>query len=266
MSLKHSLPKTLQRFLPKELMVAPVVETKATCDSCAMAPGKSRSRVHYNPHLKCCTFYPFQPNFSLGAILSQDGIGKQVVLKMIEQRQFTLPVGSVAPPQYQKEFYSKGKLDFGNRQDLLCPYFNLEQENCNIWQQRSSVCTSFICKSSYGKAGLKFWQNLGHYLHYVEMALMEELLAHLDFSPRQVSEQMAYINNQTASPQDELKEKLDAKVYRRLWNHYDNEVDFYKKCFQMSQKMTRKDLLQVMGEPGRNFEDELCESLQVLAL
>ena len=64
-------------------------EKKATCDVCAMARPKNRTKVHYQPDLKCCTFHPFLPNFLVGAILQDPSLkaGAEVLRDKIRRRE-----------------------------------------------------------------------------------------------------------------------------------------------------------------------------------
>src|SRR4051812_8134014 len=157
--LKHQLPAFYSSLLPNQILELDIQEKKATCDSCIMVP-------KYHPDLKCCTFQPFLPNYLVGAILKSNLSGKKVIQKMISKKRDCLPIGIVAPLDYQIKF-NKHRKQFGKHADLLCPYFDRKQKNCGIWKFRGVVCTSFFCESSYGKKGKAFWNQFSDYLSYV---------------------------------------------------------------------------------------------------
>jgi len=276
MKLKHQVPRIYQDLLPRDIMSFEAVEAKATCDSCIMAKPKNRGEIFYEPDLKCCTYYPFLPNYVVGAILSGEDTSKtlaapsalQSIRDKIETRQYSLPLGLVAPPSYQVPFNHRGKNEFGRREDWLCPYFNHQDQNCGIWRYRGAVCTSFYCKSSYGQKGIQFWDQISNYLTYVEMALMEESLVMLDFSPRQISDLLGYLNRQEATKLEMKSAVMPEKKARKLWNGYfDDQEGFFKKSFQIVAELDRKAFKELLGETGQQLEgrlrkafDKICPS------
>lgn len=235
----------------------PIIESKATCGACIQVP-------RYESHLKCCTFHPFLPNYLVGKILLDEqktpSFITHVLQHKISNRVYALPIGITAPISYQVEFNRYKDKKFGKNPDWLCPYYDLNQQNCGIWRNRGSVCTSFYCESSKGKKGKVFWEKSLDYLSYMEMALAEEALVNLDFSPRQVSEQLEYLNRKTAT-QGELKQDyLDVRLDRKLWNHYEDKSAFYIKCYEIVEKMGRKDMEELSGEMGKKLEKDFLKS------
>lgn len=227
-----------------------------------MAKPRRRGEIFYEAHLKCCTFYPFLPNFVVGSILSEEvpsaPSAVESIRRKIQMREYALPMGMVAPPSYQVPFNYREKNEFGRREDWLCPYFNSEQQNCGIWRHRGAVCTSFYCKSSYGRHGLRFWEDLSNYLTYVEMALMEEALVMLDFSPRQVSDLLDYLNRFEATKTELRSPILPEKKARDLWNGYfDDQEAFYKKSFKIVKELDKEYFRELLGETGQELEDRL---------
>jgi hypothetical protein len=260
--LKHQLPQLYAGLLPADLLQMELVETKATCDSCIMARPQNQKKIFYENHLKCCTFHPFLPNYTVGALL---GGAKSVapsahtaIEQKIKNREYSLPLGLVAPVNYQVAFNARIDNEFGQREDWLCPYFDRQKQNCGIWRHRGAVCTSFYCQSSHGKRGQNFWGELSNYLTYVEMALMEEALVMLDFSPRQISDQLGYLNRHDATRAELKSAALPEKKARDLWNGYfDDQPGFFKKCFEIVSTLDRKAFQKLVGEPGEQLEDNL---------
>lgn len=288
--LKNQLPSLYQKMFPKSLLAWQPNELKATCDNCAMTienqqqnqqhsqkhgPQKKPSTssrkpvdVSYLNHLKCCTFHPFQPNYLVGGLLETQQIlprALNAIETKIKTRSYALPIGLLPPVPHQVEFNHRKKHEFGQREDWLCPYYEKSSNNCGIWKFRGAVCTTFFCKSSHGQKGLEFWDHMSNYLTYVEAALMEEALVMLDFSPRQISDNLNYLNRFEATPQELKMDVLPLELAKELWNgYYDDQVGFYKKCFAIVSEMNLKDFKVAMGDQGQVLEKELMQSLSVL--
>ncbi len=260
MLLRHQLPQIYENLLPRDILDFAPEETKANCDNCSMSRPQNRAKVHYRADLKCCTFHPLVPNYMVGSILlDSEAVRAQEILKdKITRREYSLPIGMVAPVRYQVEFNNRKENDFGQREDWLCPYFNRENQNCNIWKHRGVVCATFFCKSSYGKVGLKFWDNLSTYLWYVETALLEEALTMLDFSPRQVMTLLDYHNRQDGTVAEKKSWVLPEKKARDLWNgYYEDQEGFFKKSYEIVANMDKTAFHEILGEQGQELEDQI---------
>lgn len=222
----------------------------------------------YRKDLKCCTFEPYLPNYLVGALFAKekpDSLALKAFNHKIENRIYSLPVGMLAPISYQVKFNSRKPEDFGNREDWLCPYYNKTQNNCNVWRSRGAVCTTFFCKSSFGKKGLSFWGELNDYLTYVEMALMEEALVHLDFSPRQISDCLEYFNRHEGSEKELKKDSMDLALAKKLWNGYfDNQPEFFVKTYRLVKDLDRKHFNEAMGFQGEELTEKLFKKMKSL--
>ncbi|MBC7419295.1 MAG: hypothetical protein H7328_01085 [Bdellovibrio sp.] len=260
MQLNLILPSIYKNFLNTSVLKLDVTENKATCDNCLRSRDK-RFSYTYKAHLKCCTFHPYLPNFAVGALLEENLVspGLSKLKEKIETREFAFPVGVMAPFDYQFQFLSKEESDFGNEESLLCPYYDTTQNRCSIWQYRGVVCTSFYCRSDYGQDGLKFWAVMSDYLSYVEMALAEECLVQLDFSPRDLSDQLAYLNKHDFESAEAVQSKLATDVDKKIWNGYEDKFAFYKKCFAIIQKIDRSQFKEIIGSQGLELEKEVID-------
>lgn len=246
-ALKNYLPSLYKGVLPDSLLGLKVQETLATCDRCIMV--KPREKIWYKNHLKCCTFFPFMPNYLVGAILKNKSLVSQVAYEkiqlMLREKLHILPLGIVPPLEHQVEFNRREENEFGQREDWLCPYFDVQNNNCGIWRYRGGVCSTFYCHSSYGEKGSEFWEGLNNYLNYAEMALLEEALIRLDFSPREISEQLRYINVK------EVDSSLSVVSLRKLWKDYIQDPEsFYIKCYDVVKDLSPTELKEALGEMG----------------
>ncbi len=262
MKLKHITPSLYSDILSQEVLRLDVTEAKATCDQCLKARAPTPLKERYQNHLKCCTYYPFVPNFAVGAILS-DTTGRyehaqKIIRELIQKRQYSLPIGLLTPVAYQLEFKNRKDGEFGQKEDWLCPYFHKEKNQCSIWAYRGTVCTTFYCKSSYGKKGQKYWSQMSDYLTYVEMALMEESLIRLDFSPRQISACLEFLNRDYGNAEEKKSWSMSAKNAKVFWRDYDSDQEgFFIKCFKIVKTFDRSEFKEMMGEQGLDIQNQL---------
>lgn len=252
--LKNILPPLYAGLLSPAILSLSATETKATCDNCLRSRDK-RFSYSYRRDLKCCTFHPFTPNYAVGAILSE--LSTPQIEAKIKNKQFALPIGIMAPFSYQFKFLNKEESDFGNREDLLCPYYLKTENKCSIWLHRGVVCTSFYCRSDAGQDGQKFWAVFSEYLSYIEMALAEECLVQLDFSPRDISDQLMYLNKREFEASEVEQDILPDKEDLLIWNAYHDKYAFYKKCYEIVKNMDKKHFKEVLGNQGAELEYEV---------
>ncbi len=262
MKLGYQFPDFYRKFFPRDVWNADIQETKATCDRC--------NWPEYKPDLKCCTYEPFIPNYLVGAALqstSTSSAAQKVFREKIEKRKFALPIGMVASPRFQVRFNNREENEFGQRKDWLCPYYSIEKQNCGIWKHRGAVCTTYYCQSSYGVMGTEFWKQMSDYMTYVEMALMEEALVQLDFSPRQISDCLQYLNRQEVSVSESRSDFLTETKARKIWNgYYEEQEQFYLKSYEIVNGMNIKQFREALGELGEEIEESLLESLKEVLL
>lgn len=270
-SFKNSIPGYLHKALPDEILSANLQEEKANCDNCAMTKKNrgEQAKITYRPDLKCCTFQPMLPNFSVGALLS-DTKSVQFVEYLenrIQKKDLILPLGVLPSVSYQIKFNGRHKNDFGQDTKLLCDYFDKKNNQCSVWMYRGSVCTSFFCFSDWGTKGMRFWDHLQRYFHYIEMALAEECLVQLDFSPRQIVDLHSYMNLSKA-PQHLKNGIFNQEQFIKIWNSYSiNEIlSFYQKCNDIASQISKEDLHILLGEYGENLFRSVKKSFNQLLI
>ena len=159
-----------------ELLAGPIpAETRATCHDCAMAckPGKTYApeEVHYEPDLKCCTYYPDLSNFAVGRILRDPVcVGRDEVLHRIECGTRVTPMGIGRPPMYGAVYQKRTPETFGRSRRLRCSFLT-PLGQCGIWEHREAVCATYFCKLDRGAVGKRFWSELQRLLYLVEREL-----------------------------------------------------------------------------------------------
>lgn len=261
--IKDQLPSIYHSLLDPKFLKLDILETKATCSDCLRSRDK-RFQYAYDPNLKCCTFFPFFPNYAVGGIIKTYPSAAKMIRSMIKSRKFTLPIGLFPSPNYQFEFSQKSPTDFGVRDDLLCPFYDTKKNQCSVWMYRGVVCTTFFCTSNHGKAGIQFWRKTSDYLSLIELGLAEEVLVHLDFSPRDISDQLAFLNMKEWTSEQKNQTALKSSEMKKYWNGYEDPEAFYVKCFELIQSQKRKDIMELIGESGRKMEQAVIESGSLL--
>ena len=257
------IPKYYHQLFSSELLNFPMIEKRADCSKCSLAEGRSPDKRAYLPHLKCCTFHPFKPNYVLGQILLDKNIPVEVKLRIetkIEELDFAIPIGMLAPLNFQLDFSKRKAGDFGNRADWLCPYYDTQKNNCGVWDYRTSVCTSFHCLSSYGKLGFEFWEKLEDFMSYLEMTLMEEILLELNFTSLQIMDQISFLKPKSYRNWNKINQN---EIALKFWSNV--KIDkkfFYKNSFEIIKNLDRKSFLKKMGEQGKSLEKELLVFLK----
>lgn len=268
--IKNILPSLYLKYFPDEIINFAIEEKLATCDNCALSVGRTPDHRAYKPNLKCCTFHPFQTNYLIGQILLTPTTPIEVIERIktkIAKREYTLPIGIVAPMPHQIKFAKRKETEFGNREDWLCPYYDRKKNNCGIWKARSSVCTSFHCLSSYGSTGFEFWDQLSDFISYVEMALMEEALLQLDFTPIEISDQLSFLSPDGQSSSRKRKQFLTKEYTTQVWKkHLDDQVGFYKKCYEIVSNFSEKQFKKAMGNPGTVILKKLMTAKNAIIL
>lgn len=252
------LPEIYQSILPKNFLEIELNETAAQCHNCNRARDQ-RFDYLYNKNLKCCTFFPLTPNYAVGGIFHKNLSTVPTLLDMITHQKYTLPLGIFPHLKYQYQFQNKKETDFGTQKSFLCPYYNTSENRCGHWEFRGTVCTTYYCRSSYGKKGLYFWEHVNQYLSYVEMALAEECLVLLDFSPRDISDQLQFLNKKDFSFEERNKTTLDQKEYKKFWNGYKDPRSFYLQCYGLVQNFSPKEMKVILGDQGQSLLNKTIE-------
>lgn len=92
---------------------------------------------------KCCTFQPFVPNFTLGALLEDQAFSAPFTIGGGEH--FWQPLGLV--PGWQFRQRHQRTPDHHRGADLVCDFYDLSSRACRIWEYRPSECRGFFCPS-----------------------------------------------------------------------------------------------------------------------
>jgi hypothetical protein len=155
------------------------VETRSTCDSCAMLPGAPDLPPEgtFDPAVRCCTYHPHLAAHFVGGIL-KDGteFGRAGVRARVAGRAGVTPLGLGPPPANSAAWERLASLpgSFGHSLELLCPFH--EAGRCTIWQHRGAPCAAFHCKFDRGALGFALWNLVTIAFNAIERALGAWLL------------------------------------------------------------------------------------------
>jgi hypothetical protein len=232
-----------------------VVETRATCETCAMCDQGQLAPVEmefFSPSSKCCTWHPTLPNYLVGAVLadtSEDlAEGRKRLRARIAARIGVTP-GFIAPPRKYNVIYTaaRGSGFFGRAPSMLCPYYDSENDGrCTVWQYRESVCSTYFCKYTAGKPGWEFWDQLKGYLSHVEATLSRSASLAVDSTvsePPQERTQLTKEDVEDLPPND--------ADYARFWGNgkwVGREEEFYIACYEKVRTMTRAEYVEKIDD------------------
>ena len=157
-------------------------------------PTDARDEGPFEASLKCCTFEPFLPNFTIGRLLS-DGYDQARLSEAIGKGRLT-PLGLLPA--------SRENRDFGRSHSARCTFLD-DRAQCTIWMHRPSVCRSYFCVSNVGAEGQAKWKAAEHQGNELEWTIAHEVAWDLGFT------------------QDEINQGEWAEWLGR-------ELEFFKKC------------------------------------
>jgi hypothetical protein len=223
-----------------------VVETRATCDTCAMCDQGQIAPVQmdfFRPDAKCCTYHPGLANYLVGAVLADEGPeleeGRRRLRARIAARVGVTPQYIQAPRKYNLVYASaRGAGFFGRAKNMMCPYFDAENDGrCTVWRYREAVCSTYFCKYTGGKPGWEFWDTLKGYLGYVERSLASLSAKAIDAA---VTEPNMERFTLTAEDVQDLPPK--DSDYAQYWGTWvGREEEFYIACYQHVKAMKPAD-------------------------
>jgi Fe-S-cluster containining protein len=246
----------------------PIPELRATCSDCIQARGPT---AIYKNSLKCCTFFPFLPNFAVGVVLESDLPSRKWVearlaghldtdSRMSRGEAVVTPLGFLPSLVYQRRFQSRQPDGYGNDASLLCPFYVSQGGLCGIWSARPSPCLTFFCESSYGLKGVEFWARFEKWLSFVELTLAREALTRLGFIDSEIALSQRFLPRYSApDPHGYTGERLKFEE-ERSWLEFGSErARFFQNCQQAVLELNENEVRELLGPEGEAWERELLE-------
>lgn len=278
MRLIDAVSPPLRPFLSRSEWSWELFETRATCDRCIQARGPT---AIYKDTLKCCTFFPFVPNFSIGAILESDLEGRlwledrlrherNAERASLEERSplerrsrdeaVVVPLGLFPSLEYQQRFHSRQPEGYGNDESLLCPHYQKASGRCGVWRHRPAPCIAFHCESSYGLAGIEFWAKFEKYISALELTLAEETLLRLGLTAPEIALSRRFLPRfGSPDPHGYKGPKLRAEEARSWFEWGSDRPTFFRRCYEIVTQIEPEEILRLLGAEGQAIERELLE-------
>ncbi len=254
------LPPLYARWMEACLPGPIAEEAQATCHNCAMVDegdaGTAFSGGQFHPGVKCCSYLPLLPNFTVGAILRDKDLvtarGRETTLARLRAGDGVTPLG-IQPSRRYGLLYDHS-LGFGQSLHLLCPHFVSETGGCGIWRHRNGVCSTWFCKFNRGAVGERFWKALEALLSVVETDL--SWWAALEMDPgaeavRTLLELRDRVQSQAKLDLSELEGSVDPQLYQRVWGSwYGREEEFFQACAERVAALTWDEVLRIVQPMG----------------
>ncbi len=204
--------------------------------------------------LKCCTYRPFIANFLVGGFAHADFFNEE-----LKNEWDFLIVGLSPNMKYRKYFSKKGKWGFGTDATLLCSFYNKSTGGCRIWNSRAAVCRTFFCKSSYQETGAYYWKKAEEFTWQLEWALLEDFLHHKGWTLEEVAQIKKYL-------EEEGKIATEALPPEFLLKDVAEAQRFYSEARAYVQALKEDQVLELLGQKGRDVYNELLAQKQTLGI
>lgn len=237
----ESLPPLYARWMD-EFLKAPVpAESRSTCHDCPMISedaARNTSGFRFDPHTKCCTYWPEIPNFLAGLILNDpDPAFAKARAKMesLMMNGVTLtPLGASPPPSFFVQY--KNETSFGTNPSLLCPFYQQDQTgNCGIWKYRNSRCATWFCRFTRGSVSVIFWKYMDQLLTLVERGVSRWCLLQLGIAGSALQQLFPPPRSQT-------------QLTPEIWGEWlGREREFFIECAKLSSSLTWSDVSKIGG-------------------
>lgn len=242
-------PPLYEHWLKPRLTVS-VNEALATCDNCAMVQpsGLTRDPGPFRADLKCCTYFPYVPNFGLGAMIEDDLADSRVRFAAARAQGLFLPTGLHAATEREVLQELAGPQGFGNDERLLCPFHDRGRNRCGVWKNRPGVCATYFCKTT---AGFDYWKAAEEYLNHFEWSLANWTAAKLGVDDDRIEMCKAALS---------IEEPGEERDYflRAAWgDDFGREIEFYQAAHQIARQISAHELEGLLGTRGSVLENRL---------
>jgi Fe-S-cluster containining protein len=256
--IQAKLPPVYHSFFPDFQSWQVPDEEIATCHDCTMC------RRPKSPFLntKCCTYFPYLPNYLVGGILQDTRIelqeGKKRISERIQNALGIVPYGVIQSTQYadlSKKLRKKKEKSWksSEAEALLCPYY--DGGNCTIWDYRENCCSTHFCYSVGGNDGQSFWRKLNQYLVFTENELSKYALLQLGFPIEKISiERKKIIDYQI----EDSAGKINHEKYNELWGDWaGKEAELYIESYKIIKNLSKEEFLRIGGTNQEIFLKQL---------
>jgi hypothetical protein len=184
-----TLPALYETWVAEWLAEPLPQELHANCAECPMvapdAPAAMKpDRLFFDSEVRCCTFCPTLPNFTVGRILSDERDefehGRVSTRARVGKAAQANPLVIEPPLEVAIRFDMTPHL-FGRQKELRCPHLN--GGACGIWPHRIAKCFTYFCKHQRGERAFRLWFALHDVFDCVEHELAQWCALELGIPP-----------------------------------------------------------------------------------
>lgn len=152
------------------------------CGRCFMIrpKGLTRDLGPFDAELKCCTFHPFLPNFTVGALsleVDEGRLSPESFNQFLNESRLTV-IGAFSLKA------ATSICETGKKPSDRCPF--LANGRCSIHAFRPSTCSSYVCRSKNGEAGIRSWRIFEERLAKFEWSMAHEAAYEIGFTKREL--------------------------------------------------------------------------------
>ncbi len=223
-------------------------EPLSTCSNCSMVgctSKESKDPGPFDPNLKCCTYFPFLPNFSIATLVHDRNAAGMKLLESAPVDGVLTPLGLF--PDGNRRFRQSESDDFGRDPKLKCPF--LSAGRCQIWNQRPSVCVSYHCLSTQKDIGFQYWwthEQLGNQLEWI---LAHEILWRIGFT-----------EEETGAMIEAAQDGQDENDIDACWFEWKGrKAELFDKIREVALTITPEELRSLAGDEGLMLSNDLKE-------
>jgi hypothetical protein len=254
-----------------------VPSPQVDCRNCSMSQATGNDPAErFSPTLKCCTYVPTLPNFSVGFLLADDSdsgaAGRQSIRNRISTRIALTPLGlGVSKPirllyQYATRKNHRG---FGRLDTIACPHYLQESGTCGIWRYREATCATWFCKFERGAVGFDFWRRALHaLLTTVEVILVRHCVLELGLEVRSLEQLYPWTRSEDdgGDRQGHQLEPPSKALHAANWGNFlGKEEAFFASCAELVNSLSWTDVTSIGGSELRLRREMLQRSLSAAA-
>lgn len=152
------------------------------CSQCFMIQpkGLTRDLGPFDGQLKCCTYHPYLPNFTLGALaieVDEGRLSAEILDRYLTESRLTV-LGAFSLKS------STSICETGKHLADRCPF--LDRGRCSIHGFRPSTCSTYVCRSNHGEHGLRSWRTFEARLAKFEWSMAHETAFEIGFTKQEL--------------------------------------------------------------------------------
>lgn len=208
-----------------------VAETCLDCHGCTASRLPVDHPRFFNNRQKCCSFWPFIPNYQV-SLLWQNAFAAEVVNLWMAKESCVSPLGILPSRDFQRRQQQEPS-------QVTCPYL-MGSSLCAIWSMRPSRCATFHCLSQEGESGTNFWEAVDELGNYFEQGLAQAWMVEAGFRWSEVETMREFL------VPDKMAEDFD---FGKAWAHWrGREKAYFEQASKWRISLSKEALANLLGQ------------------